>query len=102
MKSSTVNSFESEIEVWLVELFGFKVMNSFICAPLGTFGEWHLLCLFCSRINLFKEVFFEILLFLEQIKFASYNLFWWFLGLNSILRDLLEKIKLSGNTIYYT
>jgi hypothetical protein len=59
VKSSMVNSFEPEIEVWLVELLGFKVMKLFICVPLGTFGEWHLLCLFCSRINLFEEVFFR-------------------------------------------
>ena len=50
MKSSIVNSFEPEIEVWLVELLGFKVMKLFICVPLGTFGEWHLLCLFFSHL----------------------------------------------------
>ena len=54
VKSSTVNSCEPEIEVWLVELFGFKVLNSFICVPLGTFGEWHILCHFFSRFNLFE------------------------------------------------
>ena len=59
VRSSIVNSFEPEIEVWLVELLGFKVMNLFICVPLGTFGEWHLLCLFCSRFSLFEEVFFR-------------------------------------------
>ena len=44
-KSSMVNSFEPEIEVWLGELLGFKVMKLFICVPLGTFEERHLLCL---------------------------------------------------------
>ena len=58
VKSSIVNSFEPEIEVWLVELLSFKVMRLFICVPLGTFREWHLLCLFFSRFNLLEKVLF--------------------------------------------